>query len=200
MDGPFTKSSGSESGTATLNAVEIEFVRFFVRLASQLHLPRSVGEIFGYLFAAPEPKTFDQVVEALEISKGSASQGLKSLVKIGAVSIVYVPGDRRSYYQAESSMRKVFGDALRESIRPHLEGNRQHLLEIEKLTEAAGEDPALREHHFNRIGSLKSWNDKALLLLPLLDKLFSLPAPLFPFNLSGAQPPESGGKDADALS
>ncbi|NLT69410.1 MAG: hypothetical protein GXX91_01785 [Verrucomicrobiaceae bacterium] len=191
MNVPTRETDPSPHGTAKLSDVEIGFVRFFVHLAMQLNLARSVGEIFGYLFASPEPRTFDQVVDALEISKGSASQGLKFLGKISAVSIVYVPGDRRSYYQAEGSMRKVFGDAFRETVRPQLESNRHYLHEIEQLTEAAGDmTPEMGEHYRTRLSSLRGWNDKALMLLPLLDKLFSLPAPLFPFNLFGAKPPE----------
>ncbi|MEQ1842206.1 MAG: transcriptional regulator, partial [Verrucomicrobiales bacterium] len=69
-----------------LNSVEAEFVAFFVQMATALSLPRSVGEIFGYLFAADEPKPFDEVVSRLGISKGSASQGLKFLLGMGAIS------------------------------------------------------------------------------------------------------------------
>ncbi|HQW30556.1 MAG TPA: hypothetical protein PK529_15295, partial [Verrucomicrobiales bacterium] len=74
--------------TEGLDSVESEFVRFFVQIATTLNLPRSVGEIFGFLFAADEPKPFDEVVARLGISKGSASHGLKFLTKIGAISLV----------------------------------------------------------------------------------------------------------------
>ena len=176
-----------------LDPVESEFVRFFVQMATSLNLPRSIGEIFGFLFAADEPRPFDEVVARLGISKGSASHGLKFLVKIGAISQVYVPRDRRTFYEAETKMRTLFSSALNESVRPHLEGNARLIEGIEtRIGEEAGALGSKTEHYRHRVASLKGWTDKSLLLLPLLDKLFSLPAPLFPFNLFGKESaPES---------
>ena len=176
-----------------LDPVESEFVRFFVQMATSLNLPRSIGEIFGFLFAADEPRPFDEVVARLGISKGSASHGLKFLVKIGAISQVYVPRDRRTFYEAETKMRTLFSSALNESVRPHLEGNARLIEGIEtRIGEETGALGSKTEHYRNRAASLKGWTDKSLQLLPLLDKLFSLPAPLFPFNLFGGETaPES---------
>jgi len=187
MESPRTESAVAEG----LNPVESEFVRFFVHLATSLNLPRSVGEIFGFLFAAEQPQAFDEVVARLGISKGSASHGLRFLTKIGAVSQVYVPRDRRTFYEAETRMRQLFSSALQESVRPHLEGNGRLVAALE---ERIGEQSsgASAEHYRSRAASLRAWNEKALVLLPLLDKLFSLPAPFFPFNLFG------GGTPADS--
>jgi DNA-binding transcriptional regulator GbsR (MarR family) len=176
-----------------LNPVEAEFVRFFVHLATFLNLPRSVGELFGYLFAAETPRPFDEIVSALGISKGSASQGLKWLTQIGAITTVYVPRDRRTFYEAETSMRKLFGTAVQESVRPRLEGNGRLVEAIEEriAAHATGEEA---EHYRTRLSSLRSWNEKALVLLPLLDKLFALPAPFFPFSFLRSG---SDGTDAE---
>jgi DNA-binding transcriptional regulator GbsR (MarR family) len=164
-----------------LNPVEAEFVRFFVHLATFLNLPRSVGELFGYLFAAESPRPFDEIVSALGISKGSASQGLKWLAQIGAITTVYVPRDRRTFYEPETSMRKLFGSAVQESLRPRLEGNGRLVEAIEERI-AAHSSGDEAEHYRTRLSSLRNWNEKALVLLPLLDKLFSLPAPFFPLS------------------
>ncbi len=167
-----------------LHPVEAEFVRFFVHLATTVGLPRSVGEIFGLLFASATPVAFDEVVSRLGISKGSASQGLRLLTKIGAVSQVYIQRDRRTFYEAETRMRQLFSSALQESLRPHLEGNRRlvELLEetIDKNAETLGPSA---DHYRSRASSLRVWNEKSLYLLPLLDKLFPLLAPFLPFDL-----------------
>ena len=39
--------------------------------------------------------SMDEVMKLLEISKGSASQGLRALRQLGAVSSVFEPGDRK---------------------------------------------------------------------------------------------------------
>ncbi len=174
-----------------LHPVESGFVRFFVHLATTLGLPRSVGEIFGFLFASEVPVPFDEVVARLGISKGSASQGLRLLTKIGAVSQVYVPRDRRTFYVAETRMRQLFSSALRESLRPHLEGNSRLVAQLEESIEAHATTLGDNAGHYrSRAASLRAWNEKALILLPLLDKLFSLPAPFFPLGFLGGSSEE----------
>ena len=79
----------------------------FVRAASLIGLPRSIGEIYGLLFCTPQALSFDELVERLRISKGSVSQGLKVLRQLGAVKMHYVPGSRRDHYQPELSMKRL---------------------------------------------------------------------------------------------
>ncbi len=111
------------------------------------------------------------------------------------ISQVYVPRDRRTFYEAETKMRTLFSSALNESVRPHLEGNARLIEGIEaRIDEQAEELGSKADHYRNRAASLKGWTDKSLLLLPLLDKLFSLPAPLFPFNLFGKDSTPDSGK------
>ena len=50
-------------------------------------VPKSVGQIYGLLYASPEPLSFSDIVERLEISKGSASQGLQLLRSLGAIKV-----------------------------------------------------------------------------------------------------------------
>ena len=64
----------------------------------------------------------------------------------------------------------------------------------ERIDAETGAIGGKAEHYHHRAASLRGWNDKALLLLPLLDKLFSLPAPFFPFNLFGKDNPGIPGK------
>jgi len=167
-----------EDKTEGLIPAQEEIIRFFVKVAAALNLPRSIGELFGYLFASENPQPFDEIVSTLGISKGSASQGLKFLVKVGAASVVYIPRDRRTFYIAETSMRQLFGSGLRETIRPHLEGNQPYFESIEELIASdKTEHDASYDYLDQRLASLKSWNDKALQLLPLLEVFFALPTP-----------------------
>ena len=46
-------------------------------------------------------------MELLKISKGSASQGLRALRQLGAVSSVFEPGDRKERFVAEIRLRKL---------------------------------------------------------------------------------------------
>ena len=85
---------------ARLGPLETEIIDFFVQLSRLLGQPRSLAEIYGLLFISGRPLAMDDLIERLQISKGSASQGLKFLRNIGAVRMVYVAGERRVHNEA----------------------------------------------------------------------------------------------------
>ena len=144
-------------------------IEFFVRLAHMVGVPKSVGEIYGFLFVSFEPVSFDDIVERLAISKGSVSQGLKVLRSLGAVRTAYVPGDRRDRFIAETELRKLIFGLLREQIAPHLASGEERLSRIGKLMSTVPANK--RDELKNRVGKLKAWHSKARLLLPLIQKV-----------------------------
>jgi|SRR5688500_1213382 len=61
-------------------------------------LPRIAGRILGFLALQPEPRTLDDIVVALGVSKGSVSTDARRLDRLGLVILTSRPGDRRDYY------------------------------------------------------------------------------------------------------
>lgn len=153
-------------------ALELESIDFFVRLMSLLGLPRSVGEIYGLLYFNPEALTMDQVASRLEISIGSASQGLKTLRSLKAVKTSYVQGDRRDHYLAESEFRRLFSTFLNDEILPHLESAKDRIKRMEQ--EMPMETSENFEFYNIRIEKLKRLTKASGRLLPALARLLKL--------------------------
>jgi DNA-binding transcriptional regulator GbsR (MarR family) len=139
-------------------------IDLFVRMAGVLNLPRSVGELYGLLFISPEPLCIDDCMKKLNISKGSTSQGLKVLRSFGAVNTVYVPGDRRDFFQADAGLRQIVTGFVNEQVRPHLENGKDRMKRLDKLV--ADSDPEQKDFFEERVGRLKGWKKRANLLLP----------------------------------
>tara|TARA_E500000178_G_scaffold185351_1_gene183548 strand:- start:2573 stop:3070 length:498 start_codon:yes stop_codon:yes gene_type:complete len=158
----------SDVSTKSMSALESEVVALFVRVADLLNLPRSVGELYGVLYISEEPLCLDDLRLKLRISKGSTSQGLKILRSFGAIRKVYVPGDRKDFYVAESSLRKIAGGFASEQIQPHLESGSERLEQIRVLLEEEeGGSEALEE----RVERLENWQKRANQVLPVVLKL-----------------------------
>ncbi len=151
-------------------AIERQVVDFFVDGVKVLGLPRSIGEIYGLLFVSREPLSLDDLVTALGISKGSASQGLRTLKGLGAIREVQVGTERRTYFVAAVELKRLVGGFIREQIRPHLESGRS---KIGRLEEAAKReiDPARREFLGERLGRLEHWLKSGGRVLPVIQKL-----------------------------
>ena len=93
----------SVQSPAGLAPLEAEAVDLFVGLAQVVGLPKSVGQIYGLLYISTVSLSLDEVAERLDISKGSASQGLKFLRQTGAVQVCEENGSRCDRYLAETA-------------------------------------------------------------------------------------------------
>ncbi len=112
---------------------EVAVIDLFLNAANSFGLPKSYGQIYGLLFCRDQALAMHEVIELLQISKGSASQGLRALRQLGAVSSVFEPGDRKERFVAEIRLRKLVGGFLREQADPHLHKGVGRLKQIEAL-------------------------------------------------------------------
>ncbi|MCC5806404.1 MAG: hypothetical protein JJU00_08765 [Opitutales bacterium] len=159
---PVPESAAAGGG----GAWEREVVDFYIHLAQAFSLPKSVGAIFGILFASPRALALDDIVERLSISKGSASSGLKLLQRVGAVQPTYEPGDRRTRYVPEMSIRRLLTGLLQETVTPHL---RRGAAQLESLAPLLNEfPPDERKILAARLRALNTWQGKAKRLLPFV--------------------------------
>jgi DNA-binding transcriptional regulator GbsR (MarR family) len=164
-----TSPDSAVPAAGELTALEVEVIDLFVGAARLLGLPRSLGEIYGLLFMAPAPLTFDQLVSRLRISKGSVSQGLRTLRAFGAVKLSYVPGDRRDHYGAETDLKSLVSGFISGQMLPHLETGAARLERLRELGSALGDD--LGEEQRARLEKLEYWHHRARTLAPLAGKL-----------------------------
>jgi len=148
--------------------LETEVIALFVHLARLVNVPKSAAEIFGLLFISSKPLAMDEIVERLNLSKGSASQGLKLLRQLGAVRISYVAGKRNDHYEAEVELRKFVSALLRERFEAHLVNGLDRIGRIESLLGQL--DPAERDEVGPRLNKLRDWQQSSAELLPLMQK------------------------------
>lgn len=165
MDLPTSKTQGQN-----LSPIQQQVVDFFVDGVRVLGLPRSIGEIYGLLFITPNPLSLDDLVEKLGISKGSASQGLRTLKTLGAVREANSINDRRTYYEPATELKRLVGGFIREQIRPHLDSGKSKLQQLQETANLTT-DPIERAFIDERIERLESWMKRGKLVLPLLQKI-----------------------------
>jgi DNA-binding transcriptional regulator GbsR (MarR family) len=164
--------NGEEVGRAegvALNPVEVEAMHLFVQLSRALGQPPSVAEIYGLLFVSPRPLNQDDLIARINLSKGSASQGLRYLLDLGAARTVYVAGDRRVHYEAVAELRNLANRFLHQQVFSYFEGSSERLDRI--AVEARKLPGEQREFALARVKMLKSWERNARFILPVLMKL-----------------------------
>lgn len=76
-----------------------EFIERIGLLTEEEGFPRIAGRILGLLLVEEEPSSLDEMVEKLQVSKGSISTNVRMLEQLGILERVSSPGDRRDYYR-----------------------------------------------------------------------------------------------------
>ena len=149
---------------------EAECVAFFAEIVQLFGVPKSVGQIYGLLYASPEPLGFTAIVERLKISKGSASQGLQLLRALGAIneSKQKVGANRGASYEPELSLRQLVTGILRERIAPSASAGAARLQHLKLL---AGQSPAHSAFYLERVSQLTTWIKRLTTVLPILSAL-----------------------------
>ena len=153
-----------------LTPIETDFIEIFMAMAEVVGVPRSVGEIYGLVYASAKPVSFQEIVDRLDLSKGSVSQGIRMLRTLGAVRVAYVRNDRRNHFMPETELRNLIGGLLKDRVHPQLEQGRQRLEKLrQKLKGAEGHSAEDLEMLQARVQKLEAWQNKSAVLLRLLD-------------------------------
>lgn len=156
------------TSTPTGTSFEKECVLFFADIVQVFGVPKSVGQIYGLLYASPEPLGFVDIVERLNISKGSVSQGLQVLRDLGAIVEAESENARATVYEPELSLRQLVTGVLRERVAPMTKSGLNRLKTLKALAEQAPEET---KFYLGRAKQLETWRKRLNTVLPLLTAL-----------------------------
>lgn len=156
----------SEGRPREVVAFEEEVVGFFLESANLLGVPKSLAAIYGICFASPEPLSFTEVHERLDLSSGSISQGLRVLREVGALKVVRTQLDSREFVTPDLELRKLIQHWITERLQRQLSAGQSRLQTIAKTVPGtrSAASKALRD----RIKALQGWHDKASAVLPFV--------------------------------
>lgn len=97
------------------------------RTAQSFGLSRLYGQIYMLLYLNPKPRSLDDLARDLGVSKASVSIVSRKLEAWGAVRKVWVRGDRRDFYEAETDFRAILQGGLLPSLSKKLESARTQI-------------------------------------------------------------------------
>ena len=151
-----------------------EMVEVGGRVCQLLGLPRSTGQIFGLLYLSAEPLSLNKMAAMLGISKGSASMGTRQLASWGAIRKVWIPGDRRDYYEVIQDLGQLIRGCYN-NFKPKFEssGDRLEMLKL-KLSEdfKSGVFPINQKEILEgRINALEKVYNRITKLLPIIKNI-----------------------------
>lgn len=153
-----------------LVAFESGVVEFFVDAAELLGVPKSLAAIYGVVFASPRPLSFADIGARLDLSKGSISQGLRSLREIGALLEVSRREDPAELFEPDLEMRRLVERYFRSRVEPQLDSGHNRIGNF--MGHLGVFSPKEAKLLQSRMKKLRQWHSRARLLLQVGKRFF----------------------------
>jgi DNA-binding transcriptional regulator GbsR (MarR family) len=100
------------------------FVYHFGEMGSKWGFNRTVGQIYALLVVSDKSLNANQIGEALNVSRGNISMGIKELQSWQLINVSHVPKDRKEYYSPKGSIwdmaNRVFEERRKREVDPTL--------------------------------------------------------------------------------
>ena len=143
------------------------------RTAQSFGLSRLFGQLYVLLYLSKDSLCLDELTTQLSVSKASVSIACRQLEAWGAIHSVWVKGDRRDFYEAETDLGKLVNGGLLASLNKKLDSAQRQIDRSLHLMDGHGKDDEsaaylrkrLQEAEFRRSRLAKLLNN------PLLRKL-----------------------------
>ncbi len=144
------------SGSAEpVTQAELEVADTIGRLMEFWGFKRPMGRMWTLLYLSPAPLGAAELGEQLKMSAGAVSMTLNELLKWGAVKKSWRPGERRDFYEAETSIGKLVQRVLRERELELVRQFGEALSNADSALPRASEAASLRDFKRDRVHELQ---------------------------------------------
>lgn len=97
------------------------FIRRWGELSGYWGINRTMAELHALLYISADALCTDDIMAALQISRGNTSMNLRQLLDWGLISRAHRKGDRKEYFAAETDVWEMFQTIVRERRRREVE-------------------------------------------------------------------------------
>lgn len=126
-----------------LEEAKLQFITSWGAFGTNWGINRTMAQIHALLLISPDPLTQDDMMEALNISRGNANMNIRDLIGWGLAERVIIPGERKEYFTAEKDIWKVAKQIVKERKKRELEPMLQLMDKLEQ-TEGDKRDKGMK--------------------------------------------------------
>ena len=143
--------------TLTLEEGRAKFIETWGMVGSNWGINRTMAMIHALLLVSAEALSAEEVMDALNISRGNANMNLRALIDWGLVHKSLKPGERREFFTAEKDMYRVTQAVIRQRKKRELE---PLLRVLDELSTVSGDSEEEREFE-EVVRDIKLFSNKA---------------------------------------
>lgn len=131
--------------TLTLEEARAKFIETWGMVGSNWGINRTMAMIHALLLVSAEALSAEEVMDALNVSRGNANMNLRALIDWGLVHKSLKPGERREFFTAEKDMYAITKAVIRQRKKRELEPLLRVLDELGGVSGEGDEEREFRE-------------------------------------------------------
>jgi len=147
-----------------LDEAKNKFIQHWGSLGSKWGINRTMAQIHALFLITQEPLSAEEVMEALQISRGNANMNIRTLIDWGLVFKEYKIGERKEFFTGEKDIWKVAQRVIKIRQRTELDPVLHALIELQHVdsTTKNKEEVDYFTDQMKNIKSLAELADKSL--------------------------------------
>ena len=109
------------SSIMKLEEAKEKYIQTWGTFDTKWGINRTMAQVHALLLASDKPLSTDEVMEALQISRGNANMNLRDLMNWGIVRKELVKGERKEYFVADKDVWYLFKQITKERRKREIE-------------------------------------------------------------------------------
>lgn len=102
-----------------------EFIQVWGSLGSSWGINRTMSSIHALLMSSSKAMSTEEIMEALQISRGNANMNIRALIDWGLVKKRFVPGERKEFFEGGKDIweiaRQIAAERKKRELTPVLQ-------------------------------------------------------------------------------
>lgn len=116
-----------------LAEAKLKFIEAWGKLGSEWGINRTMAQVHALLLISPEALTTEEVMDALNISRGNANMTLRDLISWGLIEKQHKAGERKEYFFADKDTWNIARQVAKERRKRELDPVLKILGELNKV-------------------------------------------------------------------
>ncbi|MEO0404178.1 MAG: MarR family transcriptional regulator [Bacteroidota bacterium] len=148
-----------------LDEAKEQFISSWGTLGSSWGVSKTMAQIHALLMISPKPLNAEEIMEALNISRGNTNMNVRALMDWGLVEKIHKLGERKEFFEAEKELWLIASRIASERRKRELEPIVRILNNLEEVQDPKADQKELKQFT-GQMKELKQFTGK-------VDKIFN---------------------------
>ena len=122
-----------------LEVAKIKYIHTWGSLATSWGINKTMAQVHALLLVSTKPLSAEDIMEALQISRGNVNMNVRALIDWGIVQKEFVVGERKEFFVANKDIWELFKQITKERKKREIEPVLKILGELQEVDETTEE-------------------------------------------------------------